>query len=398
MKLETLPVVILKPKRAQPFFARHPWVFAGAIERVDGEPPDGAEVDLLSSAGNFIARGLFNSQSKIRVRLYSWEPGRSLGRDFFRERIDRAVRLRDALGVRGPGRGCRLVFSEADGLSGCTIDEYAGWLTVQFTALGIAGRREMLADVLNELVRPRGIYVRTEKGVGTLEGLELHDGLLAGELPPADLAIEENGLSFLVNIAEGQKTGFYHDQRDNRQAVARLAAGRRVLDAFCYTGGFGLHAAKAGAASVECVDVSEPALALGRRNAERNGLSQVTFHRADVFRHLAGLVKDGRRYDLVVLDPPKFARNRAALPEAMRGYRQLLKQALRLVEPGGFVAFCCCTGLIIPDTLTELIAQVSGEERRDVQILERRGAAPDHPVAASCLETAYLKCFLLRAG
>src|SRR5215213_7313397 len=157
-----VPIVTLKPKRAQPFFAHHPWVFAGAIERVDGEPVDGAEVDLHSSSGNLIARGLFNGRSKIRVRLYSWEAGRSVDRDLFRDRIERAVRLRDALGVRGPGRGCRLVFSEADGLSGCTIDEYAGWLTVQFTALGIAGRREIVADVLNEVVRPRGIYVRTE--------------------------------------------------------------------------------------------------------------------------------------------------------------------------------------------------------------------------------------------
>src|SRR5829696_2115809 len=183
-----VPTVTLKPKRAQPLLARHPWVFTGAIDRVDGNPADGAEVDLLSSAGDFIARGLFNSRSKIQVRLYSWEPGRNLDRDFFRDRIERAVRLRDALGVRGPDRGCRLVFSEADGLSGCTIDEYAGWLTVQFTALAVAQRRE------------------------------LHDGLLAGDPPPAELAIDEHGLSFLVNIAEGQKTGFYHDQRDNRRA------------------------------------------------------------------------------------------------------------------------------------------------------------------------------------
>jgi 23S rRNA (cytosine1962-C5)-methyltransferase len=394
----TTPTVVLKPKRAQPFFARHPWVFAGAIERVEGEPADGAEVDLHSSAGNFIARGLFNGQSKIRVRLYSWEPGRVLDRDFFRDRIERAVRLRDGLGVRGPGRGCRLVFSEADGLSGCTVDEYAGWLTVQFTALGLARRRDVVADVLNEVVKPRGIYVRTEKGVGALEGLELHDGLLAGDPPPADLTIDEQGLSFLVNIAEGQKTGFYHDQRDNRHAAARLAAGRRVLDAFCYTGGFGLHAARAGAASVECVDVSEPALALGRRNAERNGLAQVTFTRADVFKFLDAQVKAEQKYGLVVLDPPKFARSRGSIPEAMRGYRQLLKQAVKLTEPGGFVVFCCCSGLITPDMLTELVAQVAGEERRDVQILERRGAAADHPVAASCLETAYLKCFPLRVN
>ena len=391
-----IPTVILKPKRAQPFFARHPWVYAGAIDRVAGGPSDGAEVDVHSSAGNLVARGLVNSQSKIQVRLYCWEPGRDLDRGFFRERIEQAIALREVLGLRQPGTGCRLVFSEADGLSGCTIDEYAGWLTVQFTALGLAQRRELIAEVLNELVRPSGIYVRTEKGIGLLEGLELHDGLLSGQLPPADLAIEENGLTFLVNIAEGQKTGFYHDQRDNRQAAARLAAGRAVLDAFCYTGAFGLHAAKAGAASVECVDVSEPALALARRNAERNGLTNLTFTRADVFRHLDVQVKEGRRYGLIILDPPKFARGRSSIPEAVRGYRQLLKQSVKVAEPGGFVVFCCCSGLITPDMLTELIAQVASEERRDVQILERRGAAPDHPVAASCLETAYLKCFILR--
>lgn len=390
--------VILKSKRAQPFFARHPWVFAGAIERVDGAPGDGEEVDLMSAAGNFIARGLFNSQSKIRVRLYSWETGRALDRDFFRERIERAIKLRDDLGLRGPDRGCRLIFSEADGLSGCAIDEYAGWLTIQFTALALAERQEMLADILTELIKPRGIYVRTEKGVGALEGLDLHDGLLTGEVPPADLAIQEHGVSFLVNIAEGQKTGFYHDQRDNRLAVSRLAKGRTVLDAFCYTGGFGLHAAKAGAASVECVDVSESALTLGRKNAELNGLTQITFTKADVFRHLDSLVQSQQQFGIVVLDPPKFARSRSSIPEAMRGYRHLLKQSLKLVEPGGFVAFCCCSGLITPEMLTELISQVAGEERRDVQILERRGAAPDHPVSASCLETAYLKCFILHVS
>lgn len=396
--MTSAPTVILKSKRAQPFFARHPWVYAGAIDRVDGTPGDSDEIDLVSAAGNFVARGLFNSQSKIRVRLYSWESGRALDRNFFRERIERAVQLREALKLRGPDRGCRLVFSEADGLSGCTIDEYGAWLTIQFTSLALAERQEMLADILNELIRPRGIYIRTEKGIGALEGLDLHDGLLSGEVPPPDLTIEENGLRFLVNIAEGQKTGFYHDQRDNRQAVALLANGRRVLDAFCYTGGFGLHAAKAGATSVECVDVSEPALALGRRNAESNGLAHVSFIRADVFRHVDRLVHEEQRFGLIVVDPPKFARSRSSIPEAMRGYRQLLKQSFKLAEPGGFVAFCCCSGLIGPEMLTELISQVAGEERRDVQILERRGAAPDHPISASCLETAYLKCFILRVS
>jgi len=391
------PKVILKPKRAQPLFGRHPWVFAGAIERVDGTPADGDEVDLVSHGGNFVARGLFNSQSKIHVRLYSWQEGISLDRDFFRARLATALHLRhELLKLNGPDAGYRVCFSESDYLSGMIVDRYGDWLTVQFTALGLASRREMLVEVLRELLQPRGIYLRTEKGIGKLEGVELHDQLLWGEAPPADLSIAENGMRFLVNLAEGQKTGYYLDQRDNRAAAARYCAGKRVLDAFCYTGGFGLYAAKAGAAEVLCVDASEPALELGRRNAAVNSLANVTFENADVFRHLADLVAAGRKFDVVVLDPPKFARNRAAVPEAFKGYRRLHQLALKLLDKDGVLVSCCCTGLITMTDLEELIGQVSVEAKRDLQLLERRGAAPDHPVAVTCRETGYLKCIISR--
>ncbi len=392
----TTPRVILKAKRAQPFFARHPWVFAGAIERVEDNPVDGAEVDVLSHAGNFIARGLYNGQSKIRVRLYSWEAEQPLDRPFFRQRLERAVRFRERLGLRGPRKGCRLVFSESDGLSGCTIDEYAGWIAVQFTALGIGQRREMLLDLLDELIQPKGVYARTEKGIGQLEGLELHDGVLRGPRPPADLTIEENGLTFLVNLSEGQKTGYYLDQRDNRAAAARFATGRTVLDAFSYTGGFGLHAARAGAESVECVDVSEQALALARANAELNGLSNVSFTHADVFNHLESRVREGRRYGVVILDPPKFARARNAINQALSGYRRLQTLAMRLLEPDGILVTSCCSGLIEPEMLEDLLAQISVHERREVQLLAKLGQAADHPVSVTCRETSYLKCFISR--
>jgi 23S rRNA (cytosine1962-C5)-methyltransferase len=388
--------VILKPRRAQPFYARHPWVFAGAVERVEGEPADGDEVDLLSSAGNFISRGLYNSRSKIRVRLYSWQEGRPLDRQFWTERCETAIRLRARFGLRGTERGCRLVFSEADVLSGCTIDEYGRWLAVQFTALGLAQRREMFAEILSELIRPEGIYLRTERGIGQLEGLELQDGLLAGAPPPADLTIEENGLRFLVNLPEGQKTGFYLDQRDNRRAVAACAGGRRVLDAFSYSGGFGLNAARAGATSVECVDVSGPALELGRRNAALNEISNVVFTRADVFSHLAQLLESGQRYDLVILDPPKFARSRGAIDDALAGYRRLQTLGIRLLAPDGIMATCCCSGLITADMLRDLLAQLAAEEGRDIQVLQEHGQPPDHPVGATCPESAYLKCFISR--
>jgi 23S rRNA (cytosine1962-C5)-methyltransferase len=393
----TTPKVVLKSKRAQPFFGRHPWVFAGAIDRIEGAPVDGAEVDLYSSGDNFVARGLFNSQSKIHVRLYSWEPGVVLDRSFFRGRLGRAVELRHhVLNLAGPGRGYRVVFSESDFLSGMVVDRYGDWLAVQFTALGLASRREMIVDVLRELLQPRGVYLRTEKGIGKLEGIELHDGPLWGEPPPPDLTIEENGLRFLVNLAEGQKTGYYLDQRENRVAVAGLCPGKRVLDAFCYSGGFGLYAAKAGAAEVLGIDASEPALDLARRNAVANGLGNTTFTCADVFRHLSDLVAAGRKFDVVVLDPPKFARNRAAVPEALKGYRRLHQLAVKLLDRDGVLVSCCCTGLISLPDLEDVIAQVAAEAKRDLQILARRGPSPDHPVAISCRESGYLKCLISR--
>src|SRR5436190_4290417 len=288
----TLPRVVLLPRRARPFYGRHPWVFAGAIARVEGEPANGDVVDLHAHAGDFVARGLYNSRSKIRVRLYSWSPDVDLDVDFFRERLRAALHLRGPiLGLDGPGRACRLVFSEADGLSGLTVDRYDRWLVVQFTALGLARRREMFTELLAELARPEGMYLRTERGIGSLEGLELQDGPLWGRVPAEPITIEEDSMPFLVHLTEGQKTGFYLDQRDNRRAVARLAAGRRVLDAFCYTGGFGLRAARAGAQSVLGVDVSEPALALARENVKLNHLDAVSFVRADVFDHLDSLAE-----------------------------------------------------------------------------------------------------------
>jgi 23S rRNA (cytosine1962-C5)-methyltransferase len=393
----SIPKVILKPKRALPFFGRHPWVFAGAVERVDGAPADGAEVDLVSHGDNFVARGLFNSQSKIQVRLYSWDQGVPLDRAFFRDRLDRAVRLRhDLLKLNTPDAGYRVAFSEADFLSGMVVDRYGDWLAVQFTALGLANRRDEIAEVLRELLQPRGIYLRTEKGIGRLEGVELHDGPLWGEPPPADLTIAENGLRVLVNLAEGQKTGYYLDQRDNRAAVARLCPGKRVLDAFCYTGGFGLHAARAGAAEVLGVDASEPALELARRNAAANDLSGISFEAADVFRHLTDLVAVRRQFDVVVLDPPKFARNRAAVPEALKGYRRLHQLALKLLAKDGVLVSCCCTGLVTLQDLEDIVAQAAVEGRRDLQVLERRGPAADHPVAVTCRESGYLKCVVSR--
>jgi 23S rRNA (cytosine1962-C5)-methyltransferase len=288
------------------------------------------------------------------------------------------------------------VFSEADGLSGLIVDQYDRWLVVQITSLAIARRRGLIVNLLNELVRPVGIYLRTERGIGQLEGLEQRDGLLRGELPAEPFSIEEHGLRFQVNLAEGQKTGYYLDQADNRRIVADLAKGRRVLDGFCYTGGFALHAAKAGAESVLGVDVSEPALHLARSNGELNALTNVAFEKADVFDRLDQLASAGAKFGFIVLDPPKFARGGQAVEEALRGYGRLVKQALKLLEPDAILVMCCCTGLITRDMLHEQLAQLAAEQRRLLQILDSRGPAPDHPVAATCPETNYLKCVICR--
>jgi 23S rRNA (cytosine1962-C5)-methyltransferase len=389
--------VILRPRRARPFFGRHPWVYAGAIAEVHGQPADGDVVDLYSHAGNFVARGLYNSRSKIRVRLYTWAADVPLDHAFFQQRIQVALRLRrEILNCAGPGRACRLVFSEGDGLCGLTVDQYDRWLVVQFTALAIAQRRELLVPLLVEHVQPEGIYLRTERGIGQLEGLQLQDGPLWGQVPADPVLVEEEGLRFLVHLREGQKTGFYLDQSANRRAVARFAAGRRVLDAFCYTGGFGLHAARAGARSVLGVDGSAAALELAQENARRNGLEAMAFVREDVFSHLEALEQAGDRFGLIVLDPPKFARTRNAVDEALRGYRRLQTLALHLLEPDAVLVTCCCSGLITMVMLEDLLAQLAAQEHREIQILERRGQAADHPVSVTCPETNYLKCVIAR--
>lgn len=392
----SIPRIILRPKRALPFFGRHPWVFAGAIDSVEGQPVDGEEVELVSSAGNFIARGLFNSRSKIRVRLYTWQQHTRLDREFFREQLDAAIRFRSQVFENAPQpNACRLVASEADNISGLIVDRYDRWMAVQITSLAIGQRKDMLAELLTELTGAAGIYVRTERGIGKLEGLELQDGLLLGEVPTEPIEITEGDVRFRIDLREGQKTGFFLDQRANRRIVATYLANRTVLDCFCYTGGFGIHAAKK-AKSVESVDISESALYLARKNAELNYISNILFIRADVFEHLDTLVAESRKFGGIILDPPKFARNRDAVASALRGYRILISQALRLLEPDGILIMCCCSGLISVGEIEDVLAQASVNCNRFVQILERRGQDVDHPISVTCPETSYLKCLICR--
>ncbi|MEN6458345.1 MAG: class I SAM-dependent rRNA methyltransferase [Thermoguttaceae bacterium] len=392
-----MPQAVLKPRKARPFYGRHPWVLDSAIDRIEGDPANGDVVDLVSDKAKFIARGIFNSQSRIRVRLYTWDPTESLDDAFWRRRLESAIGFRQKLGYDDPAGAARLVFSEGDSLSGLIVDRYANYLAVQVTAQAIAVRLPQIIPMLVELTHPRGIMIRTERGVSRAEGIDLRDGPHWGTPPDGPLVIVENGLKYELDLAEGQKTGYYLDQRDNRVAAARYMRDRRVLDMFCYSGGFSLTASALGAArEVLGVDTSQKAVTLAWANAERNGVKNVRFQSGDGFQTLQSLLDAGERFDAVVLDPPKFARTRGALDEALRAYHWLNRLGVGLLEPGGILVTCSCSGNVSREDFLYMLVGVAQQTGRDIQLLEQRGAAPDHPISAACLESEYLKCFICR--
>jgi 23S rRNA (cytosine1962-C5)-methyltransferase len=389
--------VVLKPHKARPFYARHPWVLDSAIERIEGDAIDGDVVDLISEKGRFVARGLLNSHSRIRVRLYTWDAAESLDDSFWRGRLEKAVQFRRQLGYDDPRGAARLVFSEGDGLSGLIVDRYADYLAVQANALGIGVRLPLIVTSLVELTGARGVVLRTERGINRAEGLELRDGHYCGQSPDGPLEIVENGLRYTVDPAEGQKTGFYLDQCENRKIAAGYLRARRVLDMFCYSGGFSLAASVLGGAKeVIAVDSSAKALALAEANARLNRATNIRFQCGEGFETLESLAAAGERFDAVILDPPKFARSRRAVQEALRAYHWLNRLALAVLEPGGILVTCSCSGHVTRDDFLYMLVGVARQTRRDIQILDARGASPDHPIMCSCLESEYLKCFICR--
>ena len=387
--------VILKPKKSRPFYGRHPWVLESAVDRVIGEPADGDVVDLLNEKQKFIARGIYNSQSRIRVRLYTWDAGEGLTREWLHKRLSQAIELRRQLGILEPSDGARVVFSESDQLSGLIVDRYADFLSLQINSLAMAQRLDQIVPILIELLRPRGIVIKQERGIGPLEGIKLAEGLHWGALPEGPIFIHENGLKFGVDLREGQKTGYYLDQRDNRAAVARYAFGRRVLDMCCYAGGFSLNAAK-NASEVLGYDSSARAITLATENARINTIENARFEVGDVFGTLDRLAAEGQRFGMVILDPPKFAHKRDRVDDALMAYHRLNRAAVDLLESGGILVTCSCSGHVQREDFLDMLAGVAQRSGRDLQILEQRGAAPDHPVSGTCLETEYLKCFICR--
>ncbi len=397
MSASTLPRVVLKPGKDKPVRNFHPWVFSGAVARVEGEAPDGAVVDVVDNRGAFMARGLLNRRSQIWVRLFSWDPVDTLDVEFLRRRIAQAQAYR-ARTVARESSAYRVVFSEADSLPGLIVDRYADTLTIQVSTLGLAQRRDKVVEALVAELAPRGIVERIDLDMGNREGLDARtEGVVWGEAPER-VEIVENGHRFLVDLMAGQKTGFYMDQRDNRRMVGALCQGARVLNGFAYTGAFAVYAAAADAAQIVNVDTSAEALEVARQNMALNGFDrpQDEYVVGDMFAVLRAYRAQGERFDVIILDPPKFAHTAAQVERAARGYKDINLLAFQLLQPEGYLATFSCSGAVDADLFQKIVFGASADARRLAQIGARLAQAPDHPVLLSFPESAYLKGLICR--
>jgi len=403
--------IILKPGREKALLRRHPWIFSGAIAEVEGNPGVGETVDVLDSRGEFLARGAYSSESQIRVRVWTWDRGEQVDQDFFRTRLMQAISVRDDrrrttddrmgnLSVSRLPSSVRLVHAESDGLPGLVVDRYADTLVMQVLSAGAERWRETIAGLLLELTGARRIFERSDVEVRKLEGLPVRIGTLRGEqgLEPLRVQIEENGLKFWVDVSQGHKTGFYLDQRLNRARVRALAGGRDVLDCFSYSGGFALNTLAGGAASVTAVDSSTDALALAEENRILNNLpsEKVEWLEGDVFQVLRSFRDQRRDFDMIILDPPKFAPTSSLAQKAARGYKDINLLAFKLLRPEGILVTFSCSGGISAEFFQKIVAGAALDAGVDAQIIERLGQSPDHPVALNFPEGAYLKGLIVR--
>jgi 23S rRNA (cytosine1962-C5)-methyltransferase len=391
------PAIILRAEREKSLLRRHPWIFSGAVECIDGKPASGDTVAVRDSAGNFLAWAAYNPDSQITARVWSWTEKEAIDQAFFRRRIAAALAARRALAIGQTGNGMRIVHGESDGLPGLIVDQYGDVLVMQLGSAGPEHWRDTLADILQELCAPACIYERSDSDGRELEGLPKRCGVLRGTLPEK-VDVMENGLRFAVDVAAGQKTGYYLDQRDNRALTGALADGRDVLNCFCYTGGFSLYALRGGARSVLSIDSSQEALQLAQRNVESNSLdeSKSEWQCADVFDALRKLRDQNRKFDLIVLDPPKFAPTAAFAEKASRAYKDINLLGFKLLRPGGLLFTYSCSGGISDDLFQKIIAGAALDAGVDAQIVKKLHAAADHPVLLSFPEGAYLKGLVLR--
>lgn len=391
--MESYYTIIVKQSALQRLKSGHPWIYSNELVRTPKHLEPGQLVEIRNSAGGYIGRGYFNARSMIAVRLLTWDP-LPVDEALLERKIDEAQALREQW-LAGD-EAYRVIFSESDGLPGLIVDRYGKVLVVQLLTAGIERLMEPILKILVDRFRPDAVIARNDVITRALEGLPREKHVVYGELS-SPVVIQKNGLCFEVDVWEGQKTGFFLDQCENYRCLEGLVKGARVLDAFCYTGAWGLHALRYGAERVLGFDVSGAAIQLARANSERNGMGAAcTFVQEDVFDGLRRLYKAGERFDVIVLDPPAFAKNRKEIKDALRGYNEINRMAMKTLSPGGILVTCSCSQLIDRETFRKILMQAAADAGRSAFLIAWRTQARDHPINLAIPETEYLKCVFLR--
>jgi 23S rRNA (cytosine1962-C5)-methyltransferase len=392
-----MPALTLKPDREKSLIRLHPWVFSGAIEKVEGDPAPGAIVDVKTSDGVLIGRGGYSPTSQIIARMWSFDPDETIDGDFLRRRLQMAVDLRTA-NPSVPDKTCRLVNAESDGLPGLIVDRYGDFIVCQFLSCSVDVRKAELVEILQEITQCAGVYERSDVKVREKEDLPLVAGNLAGDEPPEFITVDEGQRRYEVDVRRGHKTGFYLDQRVNRERLSDYSSGADVLNCFSYTGGFAVSALAGGAKSVTNIDTSGDCLAIGERNVALNGFDPAVVENidGDVFEVLRRFRDSRRTFDIIVLDPPRFAESKARLQQACRGYKDINLLACKLLRPGGLLMTYSCSGHVAPDLFQKIVSDGALDANRFGQILERQYQPADHPVALNFPEGQYLKGLICR--
>ena len=381
--------VILLPGKEKRVYTCHPWVFRSDIARADENCLPGDIVDIISSKGKFLARGYYNPNSQIALRIMTYREDEAVDRGLIFRRIHEAVQYRRSFADL---KSCRLVFAESDRLPALIVDAFGDVLVLQCLALGMERFKQDVVDALVEELHPQGIWERNDVPVRKLEGMEMNTGLLYGEVPDRVL-MTENGVKFWVDVKEGQKTGFFLDQKENRAAIAPFVKDKTVLDCFTHTGSFALHAGKYGAKEVTGVDISEYACLFATENAKLNGLEErVRFVAANAFDLLSEQSHQGYKYDVVILDPPAFTKSRNAVSSAVRGYKEINLRAMKMIVPGGYLITCSCSQHVLPDMFRDMVLDAAKDARVLLRQVEFRSQGKDHPILPYAHETQYLKC------
>jgi 23S rRNA (cytosine1962-C5)-methyltransferase len=385
--------VILK-KAADRFIKRkHPWIFSGAIEKVEGNPLNGQTVQIFTSEKKLIGNGSFSPSSQIRVRVWSFDPNETIDSDFFRKKILDASEVRKQFINESATNAYRIINSESDGLPGLIVDRYADFLVCQFLSSGVEFFKKTIVEILNDTFKPNGIFERSDVEVRTKEGLQPVKGLLKGTIPDDLIEVQESGFKFLVDIKNGHKTGFYLDQRDNRLLVSEFAKGKNVLNCFSYTGGFSVYALAAGANKVTQIEASSSAIELSVKNIELNNLNSSLLEsiNGDVFEVLRKFRDERKTFDVIILDPPKFTESASQIQKASRGYKDINLLASKLLNPGGILFTFSCSGHISQELFQKIVADAALDSGRDVKIIKQLTQSSDHPFSTNFPEGLYLK-------